>query len=154
IERSAEAREHLVRSWYVAFLGRQANGSEEGGYVKALLSGMPEEQALSLILGSAEFFARAQSMALVPGGTPQQQYVQALYRLLLGRGGATSELAGWVGLLPSLGQSGVAQAILQSGEARTDLVEGYYNALLHRPDDPAPLQVYVSTNRDAATLRQ
>jgi hypothetical protein len=153
IGRSQEGRDHLVRSWYVAFLGRQANGTEERGFVSALLSGQSEEQVLSLILGSGEFFARAQGMALVPAGTPQQQFVQALYRLLLGRTGALSELAGWVGALPMLGRGGVAQAILQSGEARTDLAEGYYNALLHRPDDPVPLQNYVFSTHDAATLR-
>src|SRR5262249_39614243 len=50
ISGSAEARDHLVRSWYVAFLGRQARGGEEQGWVGLLHSGLSEEQVLSQIL--------------------------------------------------------------------------------------------------------
>src|SRR5581483_717607 len=57
---SLEARDHLVRGWYVAFLGRQAQGGEEVGWVGLLQQGRAEEHVLSGLLASGEFFARAQ----------------------------------------------------------------------------------------------
>ncbi len=77
----------------------------------------------------------------------------ALYLLLLNRTGASSEAAGWVSNLPSLGQQGVALAFLQSSEFRTDQFEGYYNALLDRPDDQPSLNNWVFSNLDMDTVR-
>src|SRR5262249_37718585 len=60
---SLEAQDYLVKSWYVAFLGRQAQGGEEQGWVKLLRSGQSEEQVLSQMLGDPtnnEFYKRAQ----------------------------------------------------------------------------------------------
>src|SRR5262249_30653423 len=76
IERSPEARTHLVRSWYQTFLGRPAQGNEEQGWVNLLLAGLTEERVLSIILGSpglggdphGEFYQHAQT--LIPSGTP------------------------------------------------------------------------------------
>jgi hypothetical protein len=82
-----------------------------------------------------------------------QNYVQALYQLLLGRQGGDAEVAGWVGALPQLGTQGVALGFLQSQEFRTDQFEGYYNALLHRPDDPAGLNGWVMSNLDMHAVR-
>src|SRR5262249_32411232 len=72
---SPEARDHLVRGWYLTFLGRQANGGEEQGWVDLLLSGQGEEQALSRFLGGPgqEFYGRAQALGLA--GTADQGYV-------------------------------------------------------------------------------
>ena len=64
----AYLRAELARSWYVAYLGRQANGTEEQPLVNLLHSGQTEEQVLSVLLSSQEFLARAQT--LVPSGTP------------------------------------------------------------------------------------
>src|SRR5207302_855887 len=100
------------RSWYVAFLGRAADGIEEQGFVNLLLAGQTDEQVLSLILGSAEFYDRAQ--ALSSSGTADERYVQALYQLLLNRTGGAVEVAGWVGALPQNGRPAVALAFLQS----------------------------------------
>jgi hypothetical protein len=47
----------------------------------------------------------------------------------------------------------VALAFQQSVEFRTDLTEAYYNALLHRPDDPMGLNGWVFSNLDAASIR-
>jgi hypothetical protein len=148
---SSEARDSLVKSWYQAYLGRAATGSEEQGWVNLLLQGQLEEQVLADILGSPEFFARAQT--LVSAGTAQQRYVQALYQTVLGRAGADSEVAGWVSALAQVGSSGVALDILQSGEARVDLIEGDYVALLHRGDDPLGLQGFAHADLDAASVR-
>src|SRR5262249_5701530 len=137
IQHSPEARDHLVRSWYWAFLGRQAAGGEELGWVSLLQSGQSEEQVLCQILGDRqhEFYDRAQT--LVGSGSADQRYLRALYQVLLGRSGTAAEVAAWVQALPSVGAQGVAQGFLSSTEYRTDLAGSYYNALLHRPPDPA-----------------
>ncbi len=147
---SQEAEDHLVKSWYLTYLGRPAVGGEEQGWVNMLLQGAPEEAVLTQILSSAEFYNRAQSLA--PGGTAQQNYVQALYMVLLHRQGSAAEIQGWVNMLATVGEQGVALAILQSQECRAYCFEGYYNALLHRPGDPAGLASWVTSNLDAATV--
>jgi hypothetical protein len=151
VEGSAEAQEHLVQTWYLTYLGRQVQGGEEIGWVAQLQSGQSEEQVLAQILGSQEFFNHAQTGR--SGGTANQNYVKALYQLLLGRSASDSELAGWVSALPGLGAQGVALAVLQSQEGRTDLFEGYYNALLHRPASAAEVDGWRSSRLDAHTAR-
>jgi hypothetical protein len=148
---SLEARDHLVKTWYIAFLDRQAQGGEEQGWVNMLAAGQSEEQVLSQILGSAEFYQRAQSMGFT--GTADQNYVQALYQVLLGRTASSSEVTGWGNTLAQVGTQSVALAMLQSQEFRTDQFEGYYNALLHRPDDPTGLNSWVMSNLDMGTVR-
>jgi hypothetical protein len=150
IERSPEARTHLVQTWYEAFLGRQAQGGEEQGWVNLLLAGQTEEQVLSGILGGPEFFNHAQT--LVGTGTPSQRFVQALYQLLLNRTGGTGEVSGWVSVLPGLSDQGVALVFLGTPEFRTNLIEAYYNALLHRPSDPG-LRGWLSSGLDATSIR-
>jgi hypothetical protein len=150
---SAEARDHLVKSWYIAFLGRQANGKEEQGFVSELQAGMTEEQVLSQVLGSGEFLDRAQT--LVSSGTPAQRFVQSLFQLLLDRPADANELSSQTAGLDvssaSARQAG-ALGVLQSPEFRTDQFEGYYNALLHRPSD-AGLNGWASSGLDLHSVR-
>ena len=134
----------------MTFLGRAAGGGEEMGWV-SMLQSQTQEATLAGILGSAEFRARAQT--LVASGTADQRFVQALYMLLLNRTGSSTEIAGWVSQLPTLGASGVALSILHSGEFRTDLVEAYYEVLLHRPADVSGRSGRVNSGEDALTIR-
>jgi hypothetical protein len=145
---SLEAEDHLVRSWYIAFLGRQASGGEDLGWAGMLQSGQSEEQVLGQILGDVrqEFYNRAQT--LVASGTPDERFVTALYELLLNRVPVGTELANAVTALDALGRQAYAQSLLQSQEFRTDLFEGYYNALLHRPADAA-LSAWVNSGLNA-----
>jgi titin len=149
IEQSPEARDHLVKCWYMTYLGRQAQGGEEQVWVNRLLAGQTEEQVLSQILASSEFFSRAQTLGF--GDTPDGNYMHALYQLLLHRSAGSAEVAGWEG--SGLDRQGVALGFLQSTEYRTYLFEGYYNALLHRPDDLAGLDNWVGSGLDAHTAR-
>jgi hypothetical protein len=119
--------------------------------VGQLQAGQSEEQVLSQILGSTEFYNRAQSSS--SGQSQDQNYVQALYQVLLGRTPTGAEVDGWVAHLAGMGRQGVALAILRSRETRSDLFEGYYNALLHRPDDPAGLAGWLGGGVDAHTAR-
>ncbi len=141
IEHGPEARDHLVRGWCATFLGREAQGGEEQGWVNQLLAGTSEEQVLSGILATPEFYGHAQTLG--DSGTADQNFIQALYRLLLGRTGSDTETAGQIGVLPELGRQGVAVRFLVSTEHRTDLVQSYYALLLHRPADPQDLNGWV-----------
>ncbi len=140
---STEGRDHLVKSWYIAFLGRQANGTEELGWVNALAS-QSEEQVLSQILSSQEFYTRAQTLGF--GDTAAGNYVRALYKLLLNRTASSAEVAGWVSDLPALSQQGVAMGFLTSTEFRTNDFEGYYEGVLQRPSDAAGLSGWVNSS--------
>ena len=74
IEDSFEARDRVVQGWYQTFLGRAPRNGEENGFAN-LLATKTEEQVLSQILASNEFYARAQT--LISSGTPDQRYVEA-----------------------------------------------------------------------------
>jgi probable HAF family extracellular repeat protein len=136
---SHEGQTHLVTTWYQTYLGRQPVNGEEQYWVSQLAQGKTDEQVLSGILGSDEFFNRT--------GTAEG-YVQGLYQQLLNRSGNAAEVAYWVNQLPQLGRQGVAQGFLEASEFRADQIEGYYNALLHRPDDLSGLNFWLSSNLD------
>jgi hypothetical protein len=157
---SVEARDHRVKGWYQTYLGRQAINGEEQPWVN-LLQSQTDEQVLSQILGSAEFAARAQKLS--PPGTTNQQYVQALYALLLNRSGGAGEVATFVSALPQLDQrgvalpqldrQGVALLFLQSQEYRAIQVRDDYSALLHRPPDAVGVNGWVFSKLDLANIR-
>ena len=58
---------------------------------RALLSGQTEEQVLSILLGSQEFFNRAQTLA--GSGTADERFVKALYQLLFNRTPGANEVS-------------------------------------------------------------
>jgi hypothetical protein len=151
IEHSPEARDKLVNSWYQNYLGRQAVGGEEMGWVNLLLQGNTEEQVLSQFLASPEFYNRAQTLSA--SGTPDERYVKALFQVLLGRAGSAAEVSSWVNQLPTLGRQGVAFAFLTGSEYRTVTFEQYYNVLLNRAADSAGLQGFVSSSLDQTSVR-
>jgi len=150
IEHSTEASDLLVDSWYTTFLNRSAAG-EETGWVNMLQSGQTEEQVLSQFLGSAEFFKISQS--LFDTGTPQQRYVETLFRDLLNRAASSYDISVFSNLFSTNGQTAVAASFLGSMEFRTDSFEGYYDVLLHRPSDPVSLQAWVTSNLDMESVR-
>lgn len=152
INHSLEARDALVKGWYVAYLGRPAVNGEESFWVAELLLGATQEQVLSQILGSAEFFNRAQ--ILVSSGSPQERFVQALYLVLLYRTGAATEVQAWVNILPAFGTQGVAAAFLASTEFREYQFQGYYNTLFFRPSDTDGLLFWANSgaNFDAVLI--
>jgi hypothetical protein len=143
-----------VQSWYLTYLGRPAVDGEEQGWVKALLRGATEEQVLAGILGSAEFFNVAGNLGLP--GTVDEQYIGALYSLLLNRTASSEEVSGWESVLPFAGRSRIAAAFLSSSEYRSDAVDSYYTGLLHRTTPPSPAEMYlwVHTPFDLLTIRE
>jgi CSLREA domain-containing protein len=148
---SHEAQTHVVTGWYQTYLGRQPVKGEEQFWVLQLAEGQTEEQVLSGILGSDEFFSRAQS--LVGSGTAQQRFVQCLYQRMLNRTGSAAELAFWVNQMPQFGRQGVAQGFQGATEYRRDVVTGDYNTLLHRSGTAVEVNYWVFSNLDVASIR-
>jgi hypothetical protein len=150
IVNSTEARARVVTGWYQTYLGRSPSATEVSAQVTALAS-QTEEQVLSGILGSTEFFSRAQSLGF--NGTADQKYVQALYQALLGRVPSSTELASQVGALQQVGRPALALSILKSTEYRANVVRGYFTDLLHRTGTQAEVASWVNTNFDLRAIR-
>jgi hypothetical protein len=151
IKGTFEARDRLVKTWNQTYLGGAANGKEELGWVAQLGAGYSEEQVLSQILGSPEFYSRAQTLGF--GDTPQGNYIRALYQVLLDRKAGNWEVAVWVTVLSRADRTTVALSLLRGTEFRTAQFEGYYNALLRRPSAPYGLNGCLSSNLDIGTVR-
>jgi subtilisin-like proprotein convertase family protein len=153
IERSGEARDRLVKSWYQTYLGRPALNGEEQPWVNFFLSGATEEQVLSAILGTGEYFNRTGT--LLNGPPSNTTFVQALYLQVLNRTASSGEVAFWVSQIPALGLQGVAFDFLTSIEYREDVVRGYYANLLMRPTAPAQSEVdgWAFSSLDITSIR-
>jgi hypothetical protein len=147
---SFEARDRVVKGWYQTYLGRTAMNGEETFWAN-LLASQTQEQALSELLNSAEFFAHAQTLGF--SGSANSQFVQALYSLLLNRTPGSSEINSWLNLLPLLGRQGVATDFLLSQEYRMDIVQTDYITLLHRIGDNLGVNHWVTSNLDLANIR-
>jgi hypothetical protein len=147
ITRSTEARTIQVRSWYQAFLGRDASAQEAQGWVNTLAGGTSEEQVMSLLLGSPEFYARAQR--LFSTGSSDERFVKALYQVTLNRIPGSTEVLPWLSMVQSRGTTATALAIVTSLEYRSLVVRADYTLLLGR----TPTSVEV-TNWATSTLNQ
>jgi streptogramin lyase len=155
IEHSSEAYAHVLRNWYIRFLGRSTppTDGEIQGYVSLFQAGASDEQVLAQILSSDEFFNQANS--LVNTGTPNERFVTALYLLLLNRSPSSSEIQSSMAQLPGLGRQGLAATFLSSAEFRSNIIRGYYATLLHRSAPPAQSEVnsWVFSNLDLKRIR-
>jgi hypothetical protein len=151
---SGEALNDVVVGIYQKFLNRTPQNNEQSGFVSQLAAGLTEEHVLAEILSGTEFANRAS--ALVGGTNANNNFVQALYLLLLNRTPSTSDVSGWVALLPSIGRSGVATGFLTSAEYRGDVVRGLYGSgLLDRtvPPSSAEVNAWVTSSLDVLAIQ-
>ncbi len=153
LARSAEARDVLVKQWFVDYLGRPAQGGEELPYVNELVQGQSEETVLSSILGAGEFYARS-------GGT-DTGFVQELFLATLGRPASAADVASYEQAVgPRSGRSGEAFAVLGSAEFRGDFVYVLYFDELERlargagAPSPQDVQGWVFSGLSMTGLRE
>jgi subtilisin-like proprotein convertase family protein len=146
IERSFEARDHVVRGWYQTFLGRAPQNGEEAGLAQAMVNGATEEQVLAVILGSQEYFNHAPSIPGVGGQATNTTFIQALYLQLLNRTPSQGEINAWLTVLAGIGRTGVATAFLGSAEYRTDVITSFYSVVLRRSSPPSASEVSLWVN--------
>jgi hypothetical protein len=129
-----------------------------------ILNGLTGEQVIDAFLASAEFTTRANS--LIGGTNADNNFVKALYSLVLNRTPATSEVNFWVAQVPTLGRAAVALDFLNSSESRNGEVrtfygdptlsplpwESYLPNLLHRTAAPAASEINGWVNSGADFL--
>jgi hypothetical protein len=131
---SSESLDRIVKSDYIRFLGREANGSEELGFVNALQSGvLTLEQVQAGLVASLEY-----------QGHHNTWYVQSLYLNVLHRTGSGTDVAGWNGQLPQLGPSGVALDFTTGPENRHNEATADIQDLLARPPQPGEVDQLMS----------
>lgn len=141
---SIEARISYVQALYAAHLKRQPNGQELAAKLDLLLA-TRDETLQAQILGSSEYFTNR-------GGGTNDGFVDALYQDLLGRTPTSAERAGAVNLLThGTNSEELATAVLKSKEARTRLVQGYFQAFLGRPAGQAELDAFLARYDQNAT---
>ncbi len=114
----------VVDGLYVSLLGRLPGPGEDQGGINALAHGMTEEQLIDVFVTSPEYVTRVTQGSDYPQGA----WVRSLYVNLLGRQPAGSEVTTWLGLLPTIGMSGMAAAFTGSQEFRSNEVEAFYGA--------------------------
>jgi hypothetical protein len=126
ISRSPESLGVLVDSLFTRILSRASDPGGRAGFVDLLGHGGTIEQVVATMVSSPEYAALTGS---------DGAFVQSVYNRLLGRVASNSEVSLWLGLLPSLGRTGMATTILSSGEFRVGAIAMLYGA----PASLAPL---------------
>ena len=133
---SAEYLKDEVDSFYQTYLGRQADSGGEGLYISLLQRGMDPRQVVIMLVTSAEYTSEHADAS---------DYVQSLYRTILGRTGSTSEINLYVQLLANgMSRAAVARGILYSTEAAELTVNAFYAQFLQRSADATGLAMYES----------
>jgi hypothetical protein len=125
IIRSWEGYYNLVKRDYEKLLDREPTNAELNAGIVALQHGAIAEAVVASILATPEFLAHSANIAPSPSD-PNSNFVQALYVLLLNRTPVQSEVDGWVSKFPVLGQVGIANNFLVSGEFRFYAVQALY----------------------------
>ncbi len=153
LAQSAEARDVLVKQWFVSYLGRPAQNGEELPFVNELLQGRSEESVLSGILGSSEFYAR--------GGGTESGFVQELFLATLGRPASATDVATYEQSIgPRSGPAGEAFVVLGSAEFRGDFVYALYLDELEQLErgvgapSPQDVQAWVFSGLSMTGLRE
>jgi hypothetical protein len=131
INQSREAFERMVIHLYEHYLGREPGQSEVQFWWGQLMNGSTEEQVMSGVLASNEFFNRAQ--AAQSTGDATNNFLQELYQTMLNRTAGNSELAYWDTQIGTLGRAGVVAQFAASDEYRNEMIDMFYSTMLSRP---------------------
>jgi len=121
---STEYRSALINSYYQRFLRRAATPAETSFWMPMFAAGFTDEDVAAQIAASPEYFTLA-------GGT-NVSWLNRLFNDILGRNPSASDSSFFLPLLSSSGRTSVALAVLNSTEARTRLVQGWYAQFLRR----------------------
>ncbi|MCZ2823776.1 MULTISPECIES: SpoIID/LytB domain-containing protein [unclassified Modestobacter] len=125
---SSERYAQWVNTTYVLALRRAPDGGGAEAWLNYLRAGATLNDLNAAVYGSQEALNTL-------GGGEVQGWVDAVYRLLLGRGAAPEEQTSWARVAAQAGRNPVVMAISQSPEARNRRLEEYYQVLLGRALD-------------------
>ena len=125
ITASDEYRAGLISRAYSDYLGRGPDSVGSSQWLSAMRAGLSINQLESGFLGSDESYAKA--------GATDTRWVQLLYRQVLGRGAAPSEVAAWTSALSQgVSRQAVANGFVISAEHLSTLLDAEYVRLLGR----------------------
>jgi hypothetical protein len=141
ILRSSEALGPIVDQLYLQFLGRQSDTAGRNAWIGFLQKGGTREQVEAAFLTSPEYIAHIST-----------DFVQSLYINIFGRTGAASELAFWNNQIQSLGLGGIANGFVLSTENRHNVIDGYFENLLHRIPTQAEIAPTISSSLDLLSI--
>ncbi len=130
---SPEHRAQILQGYYQAYLHRSLDPSGLNFWLNAMAAGMTEDQVLSAIVGSNEYF--------VSNGATSDSFVRAIYRDVLHRTTPPSqpEIDYWIAVLaastrgPAQARADVVLGFAASDEYRSMLINDWYQAYLGRP---------------------
>jgi subtilisin family serine protease len=134
---SEEYGTKVVRDAYHKILGRAPDDAGLTAWVRQLEAGLTDAQLAAAFLGSAEFYGAA-------GGT-DQAWVQALYRVDLGRAADPSGASHWAQrLADGASRTEIALGVTASAEHAARVVEACYTMYLGRTAGPAEIDGWVA----------
>lgn len=139
LELSFETRKNLCQEWYVKYIGRTARNNEEDGIARSLTNlQMSEESAISLLVGSDEFYLNA--------GSTEEKFIRSCFNILLKRPLSDIEAQGYLASLRAVGnRQSFALNVLESKEFRATMINNYYISYLKRQGTQAEINSWAST---------
>jgi uncharacterized protein YkwD len=133
---SAEYYRHEVIQWFQQYLRRTPDAPTVATLVSLMQQGTSEMTVLQGLLSSSEYFGLKGANAV--------DYVQGLFRDVLGRAPGPTEAAPWVSRVAAGDRLGAVGDLLASLEFKGVEVRGYFRRLLRRDADPVGLNVFVT----------
>jgi hypothetical protein len=143
------AQNPVASGYYEQFLHRAASGTEIKNWVNAVRGGTTPEQVIEAIVSSSEYFS-ADS-----GGT-DTGFLSQLYPDLLGRLVDAGGLQTYLGTLTGAegaARSAIVDALDQSGEYRTNLIQSNYTRLLKRSASTLEVKNWLGLFNTGITVR-
>jgi uncharacterized delta-60 repeat protein len=134
----------VIAPAYLSLLGRAADANGTQFWVNQMQGGLTDQQLEAGFVASDEFYANA--------GGNDKAWVDAVYKLLLGRPADSAGEIYWTGQLAQ-GQTRlqVAERIAGSQENDTQLINADYQHYLGRPADAAGLDFWLQQFADGQT---
>jgi hypothetical protein len=138
LQQSTEYRADQIQASFQTLLHRAADAPSLNYFLGLMAQGTKIEQIDAIIAGSNEYLQ-------VRGGGTNLGFLAAVYHDFLNRDITAAETQTWTQAQQS-GQNRiqVVQAILNTAEYRTDVVQDMYQKFLHRNADTASLNAFVS----------
>jgi hypothetical protein len=145
--RTSEYYDTLVEGYYEEFLHRGAGQSELNFWALDLVGGTTNEQVLSMVLGSDEYFHLA--------GSSDAAWIEHLYKDTLGRTPEKAASDLWQNALAAgATRQQVASLIDTSAEREAIVIGSYYVTYLGRTSSGSEVSYWVSLIQLGATQEQ
>src|SRR5439155_8765760 len=134
VDTSTEYRVDLVNSLFKTYLRRSPSAAEYAGRVAQLAAGTTDEQIISSLVSSPEYFQKPQL-----GASDNSKWLNQAYRDILGRDRDTAGSQGFLNGLNNgtLTRMQVSDALLASEEYHRRLINQLFTSYLGRLPTPA-----------------